>query len=297
MFDRLLKEPLAIFCVAAAGIFVVDAIRNGGETTESLAEADQNAVSTIIVNEAVVDILQEDFEWLEGREPNEEETEQIVQEWLNEEIVFREALRQNMHLSDGKMRAHLIEKVRLLWAGVPSTPSEEDLLAFYMDNIQEYYSETRVSFDQVFYSEQPENADELLERLRAGEDIEGERYWLGDNMSDYAASILRSSFGGEFFTALLEAPLETWMGPYQSPRGYHYVKVSGVQQPQPIAYEAVRDRLLQDWSDAMLFNRVAERTEQIRDEFDVVYDSSGEVSSSVEALLASARNLREEEGH
>lgn len=296
MFGKFLKEPLTIFTIIAIGIFVVDGVRTGAQRIDSMEEADLNAVTTIVVNDAIVSILTEDFAWLEGRQPSDEETEQIIQEWLDQEIVFREALRQQMHLSDGKMRAHLIEKVRLLWAGAPDDPTEEMLLAFYLENIDQYYSETRISFDQVFFEQPPENAEQKLADLNAGETVVGDGYWLGDIMNDYAASILRSSFGGEFFLSLEQAPLNEWIGPLASPRGYHYVKVSSVRPPAPIAYASVRDLLMRDWVDATRFNSVSERTDAIREHFDVIYDSSGEVSSSVAALLASARNLREE-GH
>lgn len=273
---RLLKEPLTIFVVISAAIFMLDTVREKPEEDAGLQETMPGMeLSTIIVTQALVDGLEEEFSWLEGRDISEQESQVLVSDWLNEEIIFRHALQQEMHLRDGKMREHLIEKMTLLWAGLPDEPDESEALNYYMDHIEDYYSEPRVSFNQVFFDEIPPDPDNVLERLRAGEDVAGDGYWLGDDFDDYSESILRTSFGGDFYLALSSASLGQWIGPLQSPRGYHYVNVSGVAEPKPLKFADVYERVRMSMMGAEQQRRIDARVDVIRKDFSVLMENDG----------------------
>lgn len=273
----IIKEPITLFAVASVGIFALDAWRSGQaeERPEvTVAQLGTSVDRSIVVTEGIIAALEEEFAWLEGRAPTAEESEALVSDWLSDEIVFREAVARQMHMNDGKVREHLIEKVHLLWAGTPPEPSDEQLLKYYVDNMDEYYAEAKISFDQVFYQTEPGKPDEILARLKAGEHIEGDRYWLGDNMEDYAESILKTSFGGEFYNTLVQAPRGEWIGPLSSPRGFHYVRVAGVKQPEPIPFELLQERIANDWITSEQLKRVGEQTRLIQEKFDVVIESN-----------------------
>lgn len=273
---KLVREPLSAFVLIAVAVFALDAWRSGSlpeEAADLGAPRNAPSLDRILVTDDLVADLQEDFAWLAGRQPTPQETDSIVDEWLEEEIVFREALSRQMHLSDGRVRASLIEKMRLLWAGVPEYPTEGEMLEYYVDHMTRYYSEVRVSFEQIFFERSPEQPEALLARLRAGEAVTGDPYWLGETLTDYAASILRTSFGGAFLNELLAAPLNQWTGPLPSPRGHHFVYVTSRQEPRPLAYEDVRERLVNDWVDARHFRQIEEQTERVRRRFSVVFES------------------------
>lgn len=279
--SRWLREPVLIFLVIAAGIFAWDAFRGAGvaepEATQPVMKGGSVDLGTIRVTDDIRNILVEEFSWLEGREPNAEEQAALVEDWLRDEIIFRTALIQDMHLNDGKMREHLIEKIRLLWAGTVSGPSENDLLDYYADNMERYYSEPRMSFEHVYYSEEPQNPAAILSSLRSGETVEGdENFWLGSSMNNYARSILKSTFGGKFYSHLNAVALNQWVGPMMSPRGYHYVRVTERRPAAPLAYQNIRDRIRNDWEVSQLTGRIDKRTESMRENFTIIREGDDE---------------------
>ncbi len=271
---RVLREPLTVFMLVAAGIFAFDAVVERDRSYSDQASASYATVldEPIVVTPPVVSALQEDFTWLHGRAPDQAETDLLVQRWIEDEVVFREGLSQQMHLTDAMVRAAVIDKVRLLWAGVPDSPTEAELLNFYLVNMDKYYAEPRVTFEQVFFNSEPENASMLLKRLKRGEQVQGNGYWLGDTMTDYARSILRSNFGGSFYKSLVTAPLDEWIGPLRSSRGHHYVRVSEIRQPEPYAYESIRDRVARDWHEYQRTSRITEQTLALMGNYDIVRD-------------------------
>lgn len=273
---KVLKEPIAIFAIIAVGIFAYDAWFSGSGDRRAAAISsvpDSRTGDTLVVTENMIENLEDNFRWLEGRAPSADEREELIERWIDEEVLFREALAQQMHMNDGKMRAHLVEKVRMLWAGSPAPDSEADLLDFYTDNMDEYYTEETVSFRQVYFQTLPEDAGAILSRIQEGEMVEGDSYWLGNNLNEYSESILRTSFGGEFYQELLAAPENQWVGPLESARGYHFVRVSAIGEPQLLSYGEVRDRLTSDWADAHRRSNVRQRTGDIRDRFSIVVES------------------------
>ncbi len=282
-----LSEPLTLFVLVAAVIFALDALRGGPEledpnAADEVTVAVNQQLTTIVVSDAIVAQIVDDFRWLEGALPTSEQTSQLVRNWLDEELVFREAIVNEMYMNDGKMREHFVEKIRLMWAGVPDDPTEMELLTYYMDNLSEYYSEPRVSFTQIFYTEEPNDPAEILTSLQKGEQVEGDRYWLGDTMNNYAESILRTSFGGDFYSALTSASTDEWFGPLASPRGFHFVKVTAGMDAAPLAYENIRLRVAQDWLNAENFARVRERTAELNDRYTIIVETDAVTADDLE---------------
>lgn len=276
---NLIREPLVIFVVISMLIFLIDFL--GDDQPEESFEPTPSGFSTtaltdIVIDENLLGALQEEFSWLHGREPTAAETKEMVEEWLSEEITFRHTLITGQHLNDGKIREHMIEKISLLWAGLPDDPTDDQVLQHYMDNIEFYYSEPKVSFIQVFFNELPENSEEVLARLNAGENIKGDLYWLGDHMDGYAESIMKTSFGGDFYLTLMNAPLDSWIGPLSSARGFHYVKVGERTKAAPLKFEEIYPRVRQSWLAAEQSRRIEEQVEILRPQFNVVREDGGD---------------------
>jgi hypothetical protein len=270
---NLIREPLVIFVVISVLIFVTDMLRS--DPLEESFESTQAGfggtnLAQIEIEPVLVSALQEEFTWLQGREPNAEETESLIAEWLDQEITFRHTLVTEQHLNDGKVREHMIEKISLLWAGLPDDPTDVQVLQHYMDNIDFYYSEPKASFVHVYFDELPEDSTNIAARLNAGEDIAGDVYWLGNTMEGYAESILKTTFGGEFYQRLVDAPLNSWIGPLTSLRGFHYVTVSDVSPALPLKFEDVFARVRQSWMGAQQRRLISEQVELLRPQFTVV---------------------------
>jgi hypothetical protein len=269
---KILTEPLSIFVLVAVAIFGYNAWSGSTDASDALAAGDADVV---VIDDATVAMLQENFTWLEGRRPSEAETQTLISQWVDEEVLFREALAQRMHLSDSKMRAHLVEKVRMLWAGSPEPVDEAELLDFYMQNMEQYYTEPTLSFTQVYFEQLPTDPETILATLQAGGSVNGEAFWLGKDLNSYSESILRSSFGGQFYEQLQAAPVDQWVGPVESVRGFHFARVSHKGEPELMPYQAVRERLDQDWSAHHRRQNVSARTETVKERFTIVMGASG----------------------
>jgi hypothetical protein len=232
--ERLLREPLLAFLAIGALLFL------GHRLQQS------RAAEPIVLPAAARAALIADFEKMTGRPAIADDVTRIEQEFVADEILFREALAQGLHLSDSAVRARLVEEMRLRITGPLPEVTDEQLVNHYSEHLDRYRSEPAASFQHVFFAERPAEPEALLARLRSGTPVAGEPFGRGAEFSRYGRSMLRGLFGQDFTAALWTAPVGEWTGPLQSQFGWHYVRVGERQPPALLPFEQVRQQVEND---------------------------------------------------
>lgn len=259
---RLAREPLVTFALIAALIA-------GYYAWQARAGAAADRIDVVLTPELQAGLAAH-FEWVEGRAPTAAELRGLTDRWTREQMLFEEALGLGLHRTDARTRHRLIDTVQVLWSGTLPEPDEAALRAFYDADRAAYVSERRVRFEQVFYAALPQPAAVLLDRLRAGEALAGEPFWLSDTASGYAESVLRSNFGGAFFELLWQSRPGRWIGPVPSARGLHFVRVLGVTDSEPLPFEQVAPAVAQDYRAARQRELLDARLAEVRERYRVL---------------------------
>jgi hypothetical protein len=259
-FKSLLREPLSWFFGLAVVIFTAYSVWGPGKVT-------------IAVTRDVRAALAKDFELLNGRTPNENELSGLLDKYVADEVLFRAALEHGLQLNDPKMKQRMIDKMRFLMTDPVNEPSQEELVNFYADNLKLYYTDRKLTFEQVFYEGAPADSAAIVQRLRAGEVIEGDRFWLGRQLDVYGETTLRNMLGARFIEAVRSAPLNQWVGPIQSPRGVHFVRLQAVIEPEPIPYDQVREQVEERWFARRRSDSVKVKVEELKKAYDVKVES------------------------
>jgi hypothetical protein len=254
--QTMLREPLAWFFGLAVLIFAAYTVWGPGK-------------ATIAVTRDVREALSKDYELLNGRAPSESELSALLDKYITDEILFRAALEQGLQFNDPKMKARMVGKMRFLMTDPVNEPSQEELVNFYADNLKLYYTDRKLTFEQVFYEGAPADSDVIVQRLRAGERIQGDRFWLGRQLDAYGETTLRNMLGVRFIENVRSAPLNQWVGPIQSPRGVHFVRVQAIVEPEPIPYDQVRDQVEERWFARRRSDSVKTKLEELKKAYDV----------------------------
>ena len=165
MLKKFLRDPLLMFVVLGAVVFAL---------YYSVEDASQEVVELSEINRKV---FAEQFEMLTGREATAEDREKIESDYIQEEVLFREAIKAGMYLTDPEVRSKLIEEMRYQVTGAIPEPEETELVAYYLEHIDRYFVEATYSFRHVYFEQLPENADAILAQLQAGEEVAGDEFW------------------------------------------------------------------------------------------------------------------------
>ena len=121
------------------------------------------AEDAIVVDAALVDgLVQRQRQWTGSTVAD---PAAITQEWIREEVLFREALRLGLDRGDGVVRRRLVQKMELMLSALsePDPPSDEELQAYYEKHRVRFQQPPAVRFDHVFFRE-GRDADALAAR-------------------------------------------------------------------------------------------------------------------------------------
>ena len=252
----LIRDPLFWFFVLVGGCFAAYAV----------AVENRHVVEVPLSVQAQ---LIQDHELLIGRKPSDDEFKLLLGRYVNDEILFRESLEEGMHTGDMKMKQRLIEKMRFLLTAPVAEPSDADLVNFYAENQRYYYTEPKYVFAQAFFVAEPTDPAAVLGKLRAGETVKGDDYWLGQQLQSYDESMVRATLGQPFVESLRLAEKKQWVGPLQTARGWHFVKVEEVVEPRVMQFVDVREQVLRDWFDDKRSRSINERIAGLKEKYDV----------------------------
>jgi hypothetical protein len=256
---QVLADPLTHFIIVAAALFVAHSLHRPEKPR-------------IDVSVAVQQSLAKEYELLQGQPPDAHALAQLLDRHVADEVLFQEALAQGMHLNDAKTRERLIEKLRFSLTDPVADPTAEELVNFYADNLSLYYSEPKLSFDQLFYARPPADPAEVLVRLRSGEQLSGDPFWLGSHFEDYAQSMLRGVLGQRFIEGLHSAPVGEWSGPIESARGTHFVRMRMITPSALMPYAQVKDQVEDDWFARKRASSVTAKIHKAEEKYDITIE-------------------------
>jgi hypothetical protein len=256
MLKSLAREPLVQFLLLGAALFVLDAWLR--PTTANTANTE------IVVSEARVSNLAQNFRRTWQRPPTREELDGLVESHVREEVFYREALALGLDRDDTIIRRRLQQKMEFISgeAAALAKPTDEELNAYLKANAEAFRSEPRVTFVQVYFDPRKRastieaEARRLLDSLnRAGTNVDpaktGDRLLLLESRYENMpqAEVARL-FGSGFAEALVKQPVGQWVGPIPSGYGVHVVRLEALQPGGTPALDDVRPLVEREWANA-----------------------------------------------
>ncbi|WP_128891167.1 peptidyl-prolyl cis-trans isomerase [Erythrobacter sp. HKB08] len=230
------REPLVHFLAAGAALFLLFAW---------IGEEADPASRTITVTKEDRARLALQWEQTMSRAPTDAELDALTEQFVREEVLYREALRLGLDRDDAVVRKRMATKMDYLANSAAETaqPSDEVLQDWLDTHAARFAEDARFSFEQRYFAERSQAEAALASGVSKGEAI------------SLPASLVMQERGrvaghfGEAFTRSLEAmePGEDWQGPVASGFGWHLVKLTGRQVGEVPPLDQIRDRVLADW--------------------------------------------------
>ncbi len=160
-----------------------------------------------------------------GRDPSDEEIVRIINNLINEEILYREALKLELDKNDRIIKRRLAQKVEFLKQD-DRQPSQVDLENFYDENKSKYMVEDLFTFSHHFFSDQDNSdirAKESLIKISNGYAVDSDPFILGNELNLISKNDLQQNFGNSFYESLTLINENQWSGPIASDYGLHIV--------------------------------------------------------------------------
>jgi hypothetical protein len=235
--QRFLREPLLHFLVLGALLFVVNAVVAPDVPKERLIEF------TPDVRKSLIDT----FTQQQKRAPSPAELKRLTEDWLLNEIAYREALVQGFDKGDEMIRDRINQKMRLLIFSnlTPDTPKEADLKKWLDAHRDQYDIPERISFFDLPVGKSEAEAQATLKLINAGKEPESVRL-LARTYESRPVNSLAAGFSKTFVASLQTQPLHKWQ---ILPMGndWHIVRVEAVQPKHAVTVTEASGPLVDDW--------------------------------------------------
>jgi hypothetical protein len=223
-----------------------------------------------------------------NRPPTREELDGLVNSYVREEILYRQAVAMGLDEDDPVTRRRMAQRLEFLTSDLARVvePTDEELEQFFRENTAQFSEPDRLTFLQVFFD--PDSRDEatlsdaeqVLAQLReagvpdpatleAGDQVMLPNYFTGASEVD-----IQKRIGSGFASAVMALAPGQWQGPVLSGFGVHLVYVLEREQAPPPVLADVKPQVM----DALQTQRMERFNEQfyatLRDRYEVIVEDA-----------------------
>jgi hypothetical protein len=268
------RQPLFQFLVLGLILFGLYAVFGEKQETES---------KEIVISSQQIELLASMWERQWRRPPMPQELDGLIQSFIREEVLYREALAMGLDRDDMVVRRRLAQKIEFLAQDLATRgePSDAELRTFYQESSETFEVPATVTFTHVYLNLDQrgeagfEDADRILPELRQGADPaqQGDRFMLQSHYADLTQQGVARNFGSRFAEDIFELAPGSWEGPVQSGYGIHLVRVESREEAYLPPFEEVRPRV----RDEFISNKRREVDElfyeRLRDSYEIVIEA------------------------
>jgi hypothetical protein len=282
----LLREPLLQFIVLGAALFGLFHL-----VDREKAEAP----ARIVISSARIANLADGFARTWRRPPGKEELQGLVDDYIRDEVFYREGRAAGLDRDDVIIRRRVRQKMEFLAEDMSAPePSEAQLAAYLKANPERFRTEDRLTFQQVFLSaarrgraidDDSKQVANALDRVEAAVDKTalGDPFLLGEEFQAVSQSEVASLFGESFAKRISVMEQGRWQGPISSTFGQHFVnigeRISGTLPP----LDAVRETVRREWSNARRLEAEQKLYGSLRERYEIVVETQPAKSAQIEA--------------
>ena len=283
---RVFKDPLFLFFVAGAAVFAASRLADGAQDPLHI-RVDPDTLTAFVQHRSQLQDPELARARLAGMTPRE--LRFVIDSYVREEALYREALRLGFDDGDYVIRRRLGQRVEFMAEGAASALTALDnaaVRAYFESHRETYRQPPTLTLTHVFFETARRGnaaarltAQEALARLGAERIGFNEAAGLGDaflyrkNYVESSRSDLAGHFGETMADALFELQPGAWRGPLESPYGLHLVLIAARDEGGLPEFEDVRTRVRTDAQQARRREFTSTRIAEIVAAYRVTIDS------------------------
>jgi hypothetical protein len=248
---KVLREPLVHFLALALALFVIHGALN---------RSDGVTHDRIVVAQARIEQMATLFARTWQRPPSSSELKGLIDDYVRDEVYYREALKFGLEADDTVIRRRLRQKMEFLTDAASDTlnPTEAELAEYLNAHADTFAIEPAVAFRQIYFNPErrgdktSDDATNALAVLRSDASSDpasvGDTTLLLSELPLTSKTSIRQTFGANFADEIIKAIPGTWAGPFNSSFGLHIVRVSETRPSRMPALAEVREAVERDWA-------------------------------------------------
>ena len=256
-----MKNKVFIFFIIGIFLYLIDIGLNSDED-KNIYISDQEVISLINAWKSQV-----------GREPTDDEISRIINNLVQEEILYREALNLGLEREDKIIKRRLAQKISFLkQESILKDFSQKEIIDFYKANRDKYYVPDSYTFTHKFFASNNNSKERAQNHLNNSNSLyeNSDPFFLGKNFADVSSVEINSNFGSSFSSYFKNPPINQWIGPYKSSFGHHNLYITNYTPGFHPALEEIYNQLLVDLNQLKRDSAISDFIKEVGPEYSVV---------------------------
>jgi hypothetical protein len=222
-FKKILKEPILLFLLLGITLFILYSL-----STRFVERRNRQ----IVVSQSQIAILQESFRKTWNRTPTEKELSAQIDNYIMDEIFFREAVAMGLDKTDPAVKRRLRQIIELMLDDYTTIfPNEAQLRIYLSEHPEKFQEDPRISFRHLYYPfEEKEKAENFLSSLQKDYSLEAKHteslMMIPAAFNGESQKEISRLFGNRFTDQVFTAEIGKWIGPVESAYGWHLVLIN-----------------------------------------------------------------------
>jgi len=267
---RLLREPLVHFLIVGAVLVTASSF---------VSDSDIPRDDEIVISAGQIEHLAARYARTWQRPPTPVELKGLIDEYVREEVAYREGVAIGLDSDDAIIRRRIRQKLDFIAVDIASLvdPTEKDLEAYLAEHPDDFRVEPRFTFVQVYFDagqrgdDLQADAGQILNKLNSNPAMDvrelGDRTLIAPTQKDISLQEISSLFGRDFAAAMetLQSPANElkneagdqegaeqgpWFEPFESGYGLHLVRIVSVTEARNPKLEEIREVVRREWENS-----------------------------------------------
>ncbi len=249
----------------------------------------------IVLSASVIRGLRQEHLRRNGSAPTPDEEAALIRRYVDNEILYREAVVQGLDRGDIIVRRRLVQKMEFVLEGAEPLPepTDADLEAYLNTHAERYAVAARATLTHVFASADRYGADaaqvakEFRAQVLAGADPSGlgDPFLRGRDFAQRTERDLAGIFGAAFGAQVMSLPVGPWSEPLRSSYGFHIVRVGERTEGRLPRLDEVRSAVLGDWQEEQRAQAQRAALARLRQRYEIRFEDSGKTAQASEFPL------------
>lgn len=217
---------------------------------------------------------------------NEKDRQTLIDDWVREEVLYREAKSLNLEKDDYVIKMRMIQKLKFITQGFIESEhpiKDQDITDYFSKHKSNYFISPTITFTHVFFDNQ---GDEITEKrakttkaflndrhIGFSEGAQyGDHFLYHTNYVERNPDFISSHFGETMEKAVFDissSDYNQWLGPFKSSYGYHLVMVSDKSARKFPRLDEVYDKVKQDAQRALNRQKNIETIDKIVERYQI----------------------------
>lgn len=281
-FRIIIREPLVHFFLLGTLIFILFDLVGSSKP--------EPADKVINISSSMVENMINRWMLRMNRLPTQTELQTMVDKYIDEEILFREALLLELDEDDVVIRQRLAQKMEFISRQVLTVqkPNPAEIRSYFESVQDKYRIDGRVSFTHIYFNTDKRTeqdaeraAMQIMKELNSRNILPEETSEMGDRfLMGYehrmvpGKDIARQYGSSSFVDSLYVYSPGIWEGPLKSSFGIHLVLVHEREDARYPEFEEVADRVRQDYIDLKTMELDEAFRLQLRSRYKIRFDEN-----------------------